>query len=171
MKVAVTATGPTLDSVVDPRFGRCPFFVIVETDEVTFEAIENPNLALTGGAGIQSAQLIARKGATAVLTGSCGPNAHATLSAAGVALYVDVSGTVAEAVERYGSGQLQTSPGPNAASHAGLGDQPGGDLGRVRMRAGGMGAGRGMGGGRGRGMGGGGGRGMGGGGRRGMGRG
>ena len=35
MKVAVSATGSTLDAPVDPRFGRCEVFVLVETDDMT----------------------------------------------------------------------------------------------------------------------------------------
>ena len=31
MRVAVSAAEPSLDGAVDPRFGRCPCFVIVET--------------------------------------------------------------------------------------------------------------------------------------------
>lgn len=101
MKVAVTATGPSLDAATDPRFGRCAYFVIVETEDMTFEAIENANSSLGGGAGIQSAQLMAQKGAKAVLTGHCGPNAHQTLCAAGIDVVVGCGGIVSEAVERF----------------------------------------------------------------------
>ena len=84
MKVAVSASGPDLDATIDPRFGRCAYFVIVDTDDMNFEAFDNDNIALGGGAGIQSAQFVASKGANVVLTGNCGPNAVQTLSAAGV---------------------------------------------------------------------------------------
>jgi predicted Fe-Mo cluster-binding NifX family protein len=121
MKVAVSATGPTLEAAVDPRFGRCPCFVIVETDDMSFEPVENVNRSLGGGAGIQSAQLVAWKGATAVLTGSCGPNSHRTLSAAGIEVFLVCSGTVSEAVARLKSGELRASSVPNVASHSGVG--------------------------------------------------
>lgn len=62
MKIAVTVTEPSLDGAVDPRFGRCPYFLIVETDDLAFEAVENPNVTLGGGAGIQSAQFMNEKG-------------------------------------------------------------------------------------------------------------
>jgi predicted Fe-Mo cluster-binding NifX family protein len=121
MKVAVTATGPSLDAAVDPRFGRCSHFVVVETDDMSFEAIENVNSSLGGGAGIQSAQVMAQKGTTAVLTGNCGPNAHQTLSAAGIDVIVGCSGSVSEAVERFKSGQLRAASAPNVAGHSGMG--------------------------------------------------
>ncbi len=72
MKIAVTAAGPALDSPGDPRFGRCDYFVIVETADMSAVAVANPNVDRGGGAGIQSAQLMASRGVKAVLTGNCG---------------------------------------------------------------------------------------------------
>ena len=62
MKIAVTSSGSTLDSNVEARFGRCPFFLLIDLDTHALEAIPNPNIALAGGAGPQSAQLMADKG-------------------------------------------------------------------------------------------------------------
>jgi predicted Fe-Mo cluster-binding NifX family protein len=129
MKVAVTATGSSLGADMDPRFGRCSCFVLVETDDMSFEAVDNANSSLGGGAGIQSAQLMAQKGVKAVLTGNCGPNAHQTLSAAGIDVVVGCSGTVAEAVGRFKSGQLRAAAAPNVAEHAGMGQGRGGGMG------------------------------------------
>lgn len=124
MKAAITASKPTLDAEVDPRFGRCAYFVIVDTETMEFEAIENPNVALGGGAGIQSGQLLAARDVKVVLTGNCGPNAHATLSAAGIGVILGCSGTVRDAVERFKAGQLNTAGEPNVASHSGMADAP-----------------------------------------------
>ena len=173
MKIAVTATEPTLDAVVDPRFGRCPYFLIVDPDDLAFEAIENASVALGQGAGIQSAQLMAEKGVTSVLTGNCGPNAHQTLSAVGIEVIVGCSGVVRDVIQQFKAGQLSTANQPNVASHSGVAgapnppqDQPtpirqppmpgsGRGMGRGMGRGGGMGRGRGggMGRARGRGMG------------------
>jgi len=150
MKVAVSSTGKTIDSVIDPRFGRCGWFLVVETEDMTSEAFSNESVALGGGAGIQSAQFIVSKGAAAVITGHCGPNAASALSAAGVKVILDQAGTVRDAVERYKRGEVQPAAGANVEAHYGMG------TGRGAGR--GMGMGRGMGGGgrgRGRGMGGG----------------
>lgn len=142
MKIAVTSTGPTLDDTVEERFGRCPYFLIIDPDTLEFEPFENPNIALGGGAGIQSAQLMANKGVSVVLTGNCGPNAFQTFGAAGVQVITGVSGQVRQAIEQYKSGALSSTAGPNVQSHFGMG------------MGGGMGRGRGMGMSRGRGMGG-----------------
>lgn len=179
MKIAVTATEPSLDASVDPRFGRCAYFVIVDAEQGTFEALENTNAALGGGAGIQSGQMIAAAGAQVVLTGNCGPNAVSTLSAAGIQIVPGCSGTVREVVEQYKSGQLQAVGEATVPAHSGTGGAPpagqaaptqagssppiggGQGLGRGQGKGGGRGMGRGQGRGGGQGRGRGGGKGMG----------
>ncbi|MFZ5785300.1 MAG: NifB/NifX family molybdenum-iron cluster-binding protein [Acidobacteriota bacterium] len=121
MKVAVSSTGSTLDAAIDPRFGRCQTFLLVETDDLGFEAVANGSFTLGGGAGIQAALLVAQRGAKAVLTGNCGPNAHQTLTASGIQVVVGCSGTVRDAVSRFAAGALEPAPAPNVAPHAGMG--------------------------------------------------
>jgi predicted Fe-Mo cluster-binding NifX family protein len=134
MKIAVSASAPELDSSVDPRFGRCSYFLIVDPETQEFEVVENPFISASGGAGIQAAQLVAGKGVQAVLTGSCGPNAFQTLKAAGVKLMVGVTGTVREAARGYASGaKFREANGPDVPPHFGMG------------RGAGLGRGRGMG--------------------------
>jgi len=149
VKIAVTSTGPSLDDQVEPRFGRCTYFLVVDTDTMEFEAIQNPNIAAGGGAGVQSAQLMADKEVSTVLTGNCGPNAFHVFGAAGIQVIVGVTGTVRDAVEQYKQGGLSSASQPNVESHFGMGGAagPGGGMG------GGMGRGRGIGGGMGRGQG------------------
>jgi predicted Fe-Mo cluster-binding NifX family protein len=120
MKVAVTAMGPSLNAPVDPRFGRTACFVLVDTGDMSFEAVDNTNQSMGGGAGIQSARLMADKGVAAVLTGNCGPNAHKTLTAAGIDVVLGCDGTVAEAVERFKAGELCAAKAPNVESHSGM---------------------------------------------------
>ena len=119
MKLAVTAKGKTLEDQVDSRFGRCPYFVLVDSESLESEAVENPNSTLGGGAGIQSAQVMSENDVQAVLTGNCGPNAYRTLAAAEIEVFAGASGTVREAVEQYKAGELSASQGPNVESHFG----------------------------------------------------
>lgn len=72
-----------------------------------FEAIENPNIGATGGAGIQSVQFIASKGAGVVLTGDVGPNAFQTFEAAGIRVITGISGLVRNVIERYKKGDFK----------------------------------------------------------------
>jgi predicted Fe-Mo cluster-binding NifX family protein len=143
MKIAVSATAPHLDAELDPRLGRCQYFLIVDTESMEFEAIENPAIMAPGGAGIQAAQLIVEKGVQAVITGNCGPNAFQVLSAAGVPVLVGASGSVRDVVEAYKKGRLSpiaaASTGPGAGMRGGVGGGMGGGMGGGR---GGMGGGR-----------------------------
>jgi predicted Fe-Mo cluster-binding NifX family protein len=118
MKVAVTATGPDLDSQVDPRFGRCQYLVIVDPESMQFEALVNSG-AVAQGAGIATGQLIASNGVKVVLTGDRGPNAHQVLSAANIKVVTGVSGSVRDAINKYKSGQLKPSSEPDVPAHYG----------------------------------------------------
>ena len=106
MKLAFSATGGDLNSEIDPRFGRCAYFLFVNPDDMTFEAYENESMSLGGGAGIQSAQFVASKGAQVVITGNVGPNAMRTLTAAGIEVIIGVSGPAKAAIERFKRGEL-----------------------------------------------------------------
>ena len=140
MKIAISSNGSTLDEQVEARFGRCPYFIFVNPDTLEFESIPNPNMSLGGGAGPQSAQLMAGKGVSVVLTGNCGPNAFQTFGVAGIQVITGVSGRVREAVVKFKSGQLSQSVAPTVQSHFGMGRCLGGGKG--------LGGGRGMGGGK-----------------------
>jgi len=129
MKVAVSATGQSLESQVDPRFGRCQYFLIIDTDTMAFEAIQNASAGAMSGAGIQAAQAIAEKGVKVLIAGNVGPNAHQVLSSAGIRIMTGASGTVREAVESFKRGLLQEATG----------------AGGMRVGMGGAGTGRGMG--------------------------
>ena len=118
MKIVVTASGPILDAAVDPRFARCSYFLCVDSETDTFEAMENTGEA-ESGAGIKAAQLLASKDAGVVLTGNCGPNAFRTLSAAGIPVVLGCAGVVREVIERYKTGQLQPAGEPDVPAHSG----------------------------------------------------
>lgn len=126
MKIAVSAGGKDLDAPIDPRFGRCAFFLVVDSRDMTFAVFDNENMGLGGGAGIQAARFVASKGAEIVITGNCGPNAVKALNAAGIKVIVGQSGTVRQVVEKYRQGLLETTSQANVADHFGTsGASPG----------------------------------------------
>jgi len=120
MKIAITSSGDNLDSQMDPRFGRCQYFLIVDPDTMDFEAMLNESAMASGGAVIQAAQTIVNVGINAVITGNVGPNAFEVLSAAGIETMTGASGTVRHALELYKSGSLQSAAGATVGSHAGM---------------------------------------------------
>ena len=118
MKVAVTSKGKTLDSAVDPRFGRAAGFVIADMESGEFHFADNTqNLSAAQGAGIQAAQNIARHGVDCVVTGHCGPKAFRTLAAAEIDVVLGASGTVAEAIEELRAGALVPSQAADVEGH------------------------------------------------------
>ena len=156
MKVAISTNGKDLESTIDERFGRCANFIIVETDDMSYEVIENTNAELSTSAGIQSASLVASKGVDAVITGNCGPKAMQVFAATTIKMILGQHGIIKDAVEKFKSGELSASTRRNVPENSG----PAKPASVPGVQQPGMGGGgRGMGGG-GRGMGGGG-RGMG----------
>jgi len=143
MKIAVSSSGKDLYSQLDPRFGRCAYFLVVDSDAMHFEAYSNESASMSGGAGIQAAQFLASKNVQAVITGNCGPNAVQTLSAAGIELFVGQQGTVKDVVKKCVTGGLKSTNAPTVDNHWGMGSGAG--LGRGGGAGRGMGSRRGMG--------------------------
>jgi predicted Fe-Mo cluster-binding NifX family protein len=135
MKIVVTSSGQDLSGMVDPRFGRCPYFLVVDTESMAVEAVPNGAVGSAHGAGIQAAQRVASMGVKAVLTGNVGPNAYSALSASGVSVITGVSGTVAKAVERFKLGELNTTSSPTVGGHFGTGGMGRGRGGGRRPRS------------------------------------
>lgn len=118
MKVAFTTSGNDLNAPLDSRFGRAPKFLVYDLDTNTFSVIDNrQNLNAAQGAGIQSAETVARSGAGGVVTGHCGPKAFRVLSAAGVGVFTTDAPTVAAALERYRAGELAETKGADVEGH------------------------------------------------------
>jgi len=121
MKLAISAGGQGLDARVDDRFGRCPYFVIVDTESMNAESVANPGEGATGGAGIMAAQALAEREVKAVLTGHIGPNAYEVLSGAGIRVFTDVRGVVREAAEAFNRGDVTETAVPTVKGHFGKG--------------------------------------------------
>lgn len=124
MKVCVSSNGNSLESTMDPRFGRAAYFVIADTDTMKSEIIENIAAASGGGAGITSGQLMVDKGVEAVITGNVGPNAMNVLKAANIEIYRGESVSVKENIEKFKKGLLEKITA-TVPSHFGIGVQGG----------------------------------------------
>ena len=98
VKIAATAVGTTLESVFDPKFGRCRHVLFIDTDDLIVECVENPHRSASGGTGPQSAQLMADRQVDTVLTGEVGPNARRALDAAGITVVTGCVGGIADAI-------------------------------------------------------------------------
>jgi len=105
MKIAVSSTGGSLNAQVSPNFGRCAYFVIVDSETMKFEIMQNPAEGMLGGAGPEAARQIKERGCSVVITGQVGPNAEVALKQYGIEIVRGASGTVREAVENYLKGR------------------------------------------------------------------
>ncbi|HDH45079.1 MAG TPA: dinitrogenase iron-molybdenum cofactor biosynthesis protein [Thermococcus sp.] len=138
MKIAVSAMADNMDAMVDARFGRCAYFVIVEVEGNKikgYEVIKNPGVTAIGGAGIQAAQIVVGKGVDVVITGNVGPNAFRALSTAGIKIVAGVGGiTVKDAIDRYLKGELKETSAPTTPGFGPSTMNPGARLGTGRGR-------------------------------------
>lgn len=118
-KIAVSCEEPSLDSNIDPRFGRAAGFLIVDSDTFEFSYVDNgASQAMSQGAGIQSAETVSRSGAKVVLTGYVGPKAFQALSAAGIEIGQNLENiTVRQAIGKYKAGEVNMATAPNRMGH------------------------------------------------------
>ncbi len=136
MKICFSVSSPKLDSPIDPRFGRAPYFLITDEKGEETEIIKNPGLEAMGGAGITAAQAVVSAGAQVIITGNLGPRAFQILQASRVRIITGVFGLSAQkALEKYQKGELEKTNQANVPGHFGLGRKFGG---------GGFGPGRGL---------------------------
>jgi len=118
MKIAFSTSGSDVKAPLDTRFGRAPKFLIYDLETQSFEIIDNQhNLNAAQGAGIQSAETVARSGAQALVSGHCGPKAFRVLAAAGIKIYNSDAATVAEALELFKAGKLKEAGDADVEGH------------------------------------------------------
>lgn len=99
MKIAISANEGSLDSEVDPRFGRARFYILVEGNSQAVEVIDNRGTDdLPHGAGIAAVETMVRHGVATVLTGQVGPKAEQGLRAAGIEVRTGISGRCRDAI-------------------------------------------------------------------------
>lgn len=116
--IAVSSSGQDLDSAVDPRFGRAQYFLVYNTETDKYQVLDNTqNSNAAQGAGVQTAQVIARQKAEMVISGNLGPKAYTTLNAAGIKIALWSQGTVREAIELAKNNKLPFTNGANVQSH------------------------------------------------------
>ena len=127
-RICISSTGIDLNSDLDPRFGRCDYFLIINTKNMDFEIINNTSSKEFGGAGIKAAELISKKGTDIVITGNVGPNAFQTLKAANIKVITGASGNIKNVLDKFINGELKVIDEPNVRSHFGMRNKGGENL-------------------------------------------
>ena len=119
MKICITAQGNTLESQIDPRFGRAKYFIFYDDQTSEYEAVENPYIGGIGGVGVQAGQLMDEKNVEVIITGNIGPNAYRTIQASSVTVYTGAQGPLKDVLEHYKNGELKPTYSPTVKKDAG----------------------------------------------------
>ncbi len=122
MKIAISSTGETLESQVDARFGRCPYFLIAEIENKEIKnvkTIENTAAAQMGGAGISAAEIVANEKVEVVVTANVGPRAFSVFGQFGIKIYQG-QGKVKDVVQEFIDGKLKEISDATGPQHVGL---------------------------------------------------
>ncbi len=99
MKICVTATAGSLDASFDPHFGRCRYFVIVDTDSMTFETIKNKSSYTVNNKDIIAAQLLLGRDIDKLITGKMESKAFSMLFSKGIDILSFTEGSVKNALQ------------------------------------------------------------------------
>ncbi len=113
----------SLDAPVDPHFGRCLYFVIVDADSMEFDSFRNTTTSASNGAGVQAAQFVISKGVDALITGSIGSKAFSMLTSKGIDVLPFIKGSVADALRAYRENALEKLETPNSPGAHSLREQ------------------------------------------------
>jgi len=123
MKICITSTGKNLEAQISPRFGRCPYFLVVDTENKEVKAIKNSSVQASRGAGVAAVQTVADADCKVLITGNVGPNAFYALEASGIEVFTGAFNmTGKEALRAYNDGDLDKAD--SATSRGGLGRGP-----------------------------------------------
>lgn len=122
MRIAVASRGKTMLSRVDDRFGRCPYFLVLDTTSMKSETIENAGQTEKDAAGIRACQILIDNDINAVVVKNIGHNSLVTLTGAGMDVYTVTSGTVNTAIKKVKRGELTPVERPTVGFQEGLND-------------------------------------------------
>ena len=118
MKICLTAITNSLESQLDSRFGRCNYFIIINSEETQFEAIKNKAAEVSEGAGILAAQIMADKKVKNVITGNVGSRAMQALKTAGIEVSIERDIIVKDAIEKFRSGKTRKTDTPTVCGYS-----------------------------------------------------
>ena len=122
MKICISASGPSENASVDFRFGRCPYFIVYDTDKKKYAVVKNETGTAFRGAGITAAQKVADLGCRVIITGNIGPNAFNVLNQSGIKIFTGIfNKTVKKAIEDWENGKFKESDLSTASFGSGRG--------------------------------------------------
>jgi len=119
MKIAISSTGKTLESEIDPRFGRCTYFLIVKIEDKKIKevkVIENTAKAQLGGAGITAGEIVANQKVDSIITTNLGPRAFSVFEQFGIKIYSG-KGKIKQVISEFIKGNLKKLSNATGPQH------------------------------------------------------
>jgi len=102
MRIAISASGSSLDAPLEVQFEKCSCLVIADLEgDAIHDPVRNPHWNLASGVGIQVPRLLVERGVSVVLTGRCEPKTVEHLESAGLWVVTGCSGTVRQVLEKF----------------------------------------------------------------------
>jgi predicted Fe-Mo cluster-binding NifX family protein len=114
LKIAFTTNGNSIEDSIEPAFGRCKNFLIVDSESGGASVVPNPGAASAGGAGVKAAETLAERGIGKLITGSIGFNSRPLLEAAGITIVTGKSGKIRAHLTASGNQPEEPQPRPAA---------------------------------------------------------
>jgi predicted Fe-Mo cluster-binding NifX family protein len=107
MKIAISSSNGEFNRPFNTRFGRCNYFVFVDSDNRSWDSFPNPAVSVFGRVGTRVVQFLSDHSVEVVISGRYGSNAYSALQAAGIQAYLARKGTPEELLEAYLAGKLK----------------------------------------------------------------
>lgn len=120
MRICFTADQSNgLDSVLSYHFGHCPYFVIVDVDEMgTVKNVESiPNPLMGEHAPGELPAFMKSKGVNIIITGGMGPKARQYFASYGIQTIVGAYGRVRDVLEEYLQKKINYIPSTTEETH------------------------------------------------------
>jgi predicted Fe-Mo cluster-binding NifX family protein len=88
MIVCIPSKGPTVDSIMDDRFGRAGYFAFFDSDTDSVSILENIHAGGSGGVGTKVVQFLIQKRVDLLIAPRIGGNAEEALKAGSIQVII-----------------------------------------------------------------------------------
>ncbi len=110
MKIGFPADNNHLDARIADRVSHADWLIVVDTCDMSFEAVQAPPMSTGSGAGIQALTLLLEMEAQMLMVGYLAPHIVQSLENSGIRVITGLSGRVQDRIEQYAG-----SPVPQAS--------------------------------------------------------
>ncbi|WP_147821169.1 NifB/NifX family molybdenum-iron cluster-binding protein [Salidesulfovibrio onnuriiensis] len=125
MKIAIPSTRPDLSGTVEDKLGTTEYLLLVETDDMSFEAVQGPQQSSGHGAGVAVISLAVSLGARVILVGYTAPHIVNAMKRQSVEVVTGISGPVKKALATYlkpGKETEDKTPQPSVETRSAWGE-------------------------------------------------